>query len=353
MNSQNQTTLSSDNNVPQIPKTQLEAFLYYMARMDTGMLSEILEDSRTYQDTTKLLFMERLTEALEKFREWGKDTALEAIPGVCSNKKCNIGCCGYAFEGNCSGLHLDLIIENSNGQILDIYHCSEFKTDTKEVDPVKPLSIDIYPDEEVGYQPTEAYLLTLSQCNNACDELLKNEKTILNLESAEKWLEKYRELNNSFDIFYTLGRYQKFDRLYHRIKNLYLLVEFKEEAEEAIRFYDKTVRNKETENRIVYWLVKYERIGNQVLESFITDYFKNEEQYVAGFFPLHNDYSLQIDVQDFVSQLAFKRLFDRYYPEKLKKYYTLTEEERAKLLEEEDGWIKIDSLRYHLDRREL
>ncbi len=351
MNSQNQTTLSSDNNVPQVPQTQLEAFLYYMARMDTRILSEILEDSRTYQDTNKELFMERLTEALERFKEWGKDTALEAIPGVCSNKKCNIGCCGYAFEGNSSGLHLDLIIENSNGQILDIYHCSEFKTDTKEVDPVKPLSIDIYPDEEVGYEPTEKYLMTLSKCNNACDELLKEIKTVLNINTAGHWLEKHKEIKNSYDFFNMPGGYIKFDNLYNRIKNLYELIEFKEEAEEAIKFFDKTVRNKETENRIVHWLVKYERLGNEVLGSFIWDYFKNEEQLVAGFFTLHKDYSLLIDIQDFETQLEFKKLFDLYYPEKLKKYYSLTDIERTALLEEDDGWIKIDSLRYHLERK--
>jgi hypothetical protein len=152
-----------------------------MARMDARILSEILEDSRTYQDTTKELFMERLTEALEKFRDWGKDTALEAIPGVCSNKKCNIGCCGYAFEGNSSGFHLDLIVENSNGQILDIYHCSYFKADAAELDMDNSISIDIYPDEEVGFQPTEEYLIKLSHCNNACDEILKKENSILDL----------------------------------------------------------------------------------------------------------------------------------------------------------------------------
>lgn len=353
MNLHIQSASSSSNNNQHVPQNQLEAFLYYMAKLDNGMLSEILEDSRTYQDTTKELFMERLTEVLEKFKEWGEDTLLEAIPGVCSNKKCNIGCCGYAFEGNCSGLHLDLIIEKSNGQILDIFDCSEFKTDTKELDPDKSLSIEIYPDEEVGFQPTEEYLMTLHQCNNACDELLKKEKTVLNINTAEQWLDKYKELSKSFDIFYMPGRYKKFDRLYHRIKNLYDYVEYKEECGEALKFYDKTVRNKENENRIVHWLVKYERLGNEVFEGFIENYFKKEEQQIAGLFPLHKEYSLLIDLQDFETQLSFKKLFDKYYQEKLKKYYTLTDEERTKLLEKDDGWIKIDSLRYHLERKNI
>jgi hypothetical protein len=353
MNPQIQTALSSGTNYQIVPQNQPEAFLYYMAKMDVRILSEILEDSRTYQNTTKELFMERLTEALEKFKEWGKDTVLEAIPGECRNEKCNIGCRGYAFEGNCSELHLDLIIEMNNLQIMDICHCLDFKTETKELNPDKSLSIEIYPDEKMDFQPTEEYLMTLHQCNNACDELLKKEKAILNLKTAGQWLEKYKELSNSFDIFYMPGRYKKFDRLYHRIKNLYELVEYKEEAEEALKFYDKTVKNRETENRIVHWLVKYERLGNEVLESFMTYYFKNEEQTAAGFFPLNKEYSLLIDIQDFETHLEFKKLYDRYYPEKLKKYYNLTEEERSKLLEEEDGWIKIDSLRYHLERNVL
>jgi hypothetical protein len=96
------------------------------------------------------------------------------------------------------------------------------------------------------------------------------------------------------------GRYKNLTDLIYRIKNLYDLLNIRKSAEEALKFYDKTVRNKETENRIVHWLVKYERgSGNEVLESFIVDYFKNEEQVASWFFPLHKDYKLLIDVQDF------------------------------------------------------
>lgn len=149
------------------------------------------------------------------------------------------------------------------------------------------------------------------------------------------------------------GKYKKFQSLYYRVKNLYDYVKYKEECEEALKFYDKTVRNKETENRIVHWLVKHEKLGNEVFESFIEDYFKNEELVAIGFVPLHKDYNLLIDVKDFESQLSFKKLFDKYYPEKLKKYNTLSEEESTQLMDEDDGWIKINSLRYHLERKDL
>jgi len=201
MNSNSKLTLLPENANHNSPKNQLEAFLYYMAKLDTGMLSEILEDSRTYQDADKELFIERLTEALEKFKDLGKDTVLEAIPGECGNESCNKGCRGYAFTGNSSGLHLDLIVENSNARIIDIYHCSYFKADAAELDIDKSISIDIYPDEEADFKPSEEYLMTLHRYNNACDEILKKEKSVLDLNFAEKWLEKHKELIQTFDIF--------------------------------------------------------------------------------------------------------------------------------------------------------
>lgn len=202
MNTDINSGLSTGNHIPQVPQNQLEAFLYYMAKMDTGMLSEVLDDNKTYQDADKVLFIERLTDVIEKFKDWGAETKLEAISGECGNKKCNSkGCRGYTFLANSSGLHLDLIIKNKNGQILDIYCCPYFITETIELDPDKSLSIEIYPDEEADFKPTEKYLMDLHRYNNACDEILKNESTLLDLNFAEKWLEKHKELIQTFDIF--------------------------------------------------------------------------------------------------------------------------------------------------------
>lgn len=148
------------------------------------------------------------------------------------------------------------------------------------------------------------------------------------------------------------GSYRKFYNLYTRLRNLHDYIEYKQESEEAIMFYNKTVRNKENENRIIYWLVKYEELGNENLYN-LMEYFKDEEQVATGFVPLHKDYNLLIDIKDFESHVSFIKLFESHYPEMLKKYNTLTEEEKNKILEEDgdEGYFKIHSLKYHLDRK--
>ncbi len=193
MNLQSQTSLSSGNHIPQVPQNQLEAFLYYMAKMDTGMLSEILEDNCTYQNTSKELFLVRLAEVMEQIKSWGKDSELIVIPGECYNERCNKGCRGYSFAGKCSGLHFDLIVENNNTQIDDIFTCSYFKTDSGFLDPEKYIFLEIYPDEKVDFNPDEEYLATLNQCNNACDEVLKNSSSVIDLNFVEQWLKKNEE----------------------------------------------------------------------------------------------------------------------------------------------------------------
>lgn len=208
MNFQSQTSLSSDNNIPQDPQNQLEAFLYYMAKMDTGMLSEVLEDNFNYQNTSKESFLVRLAEVMEKIKSWGKDTELVVMPGECYNERCNKRCRGYAFEGNCSGQHFNLIIENVNTQIQDIISCAYFKTDSGYLDPEKSVHIEIFPDEKVDFIPAGEYLATLNQCNNACDEVLKNNSSVIDLNFVGEWLEKHEvcldkhnKLFNSLDPF--------------------------------------------------------------------------------------------------------------------------------------------------------
>lgn len=150
------------------------------------------------------------------------------------------------------------------------------------------------------------------------------------------------------------GSYRKFYNLYTRLRNLHEYIEYKQEAEEALLFYNKTVRNKENENRIIWWLVKYEELGNENLCNFM-EYFKDKEQFATGFVPLHKDYNLLINIQDFESQLSFKKLFDSHYPEMLKKFNHLTEEEKKEMLEEDgnEGYFKIHSLKYHQERRNI
>lgn len=107
-------------------KTQVDAILYFLQRLDIDMVNDILDNNRTYQDFEKPLFIHKLGNALDKFLAAG-DTFLNCYSGFCNSELCNYRCTGFSFIGNKSKNYIDLIIDINEGVVHDIYECSEFK----------------------------------------------------------------------------------------------------------------------------------------------------------------------------------------------------------------------------------
>lgn len=122
-------------------KTQVEAILYFLQRLDIDMVSSVLEDTRTYQDFAKPLFIKKLDNALNKFIEAG-DTYLNRYKGSCDSKSCNYNCKGYSFIGNNSGNYFDLIIEVKDELVNDIYECLSFKCEDEGIHKNENILID-------------------------------------------------------------------------------------------------------------------------------------------------------------------------------------------------------------------
>ena len=122
-------------------KTQVEAMLYFLQSLDIDMVSSVLEDTRTYQDFAKPLFIKKLDNALDKFIEAG-DTYLNRYKGSCDSKSCNYNCKGYSFIGNNSGNYFDLIIEVKDELVNDIYECLSFKCEDEGIHKNENILID-------------------------------------------------------------------------------------------------------------------------------------------------------------------------------------------------------------------
>ena len=112
--------------------TQADAVIYFFQRLDIDMVSDILEDNRTYQDFVKPLFIHKLGNAFDEFRKAG-DIFLQCHSGFCNSNLCNYKCSGFSFTGNFSGNYLDMIIEIKDGIVQDMYECSEFKMQQKGI----------------------------------------------------------------------------------------------------------------------------------------------------------------------------------------------------------------------------
>ena len=122
-------------------KTESDAFLYFLQRLDIAMVSSVLEDNRTYQDFEKPLFIKILEDALDEFIDAG-DTYLNRYDGVCNSKTCNFNCKGFSFVGNNSANYFDLIIDVKDGIVNDIYECFSFKCENQEIQKNKYIGID-------------------------------------------------------------------------------------------------------------------------------------------------------------------------------------------------------------------
>ncbi len=130
------------NEEGEIPlQTQLDAVLYFLQRLDCSMLKLILDDSITYQNFEKTLFIKKLDAALDEFIEAG-DTYLNRYKGFCNSKRCNYKCKGYSFVGNNSRNYFDLIIDVKDEVVNDIYECFSFKCEDEGIHKNEHIVID-------------------------------------------------------------------------------------------------------------------------------------------------------------------------------------------------------------------
>lgn len=113
------------NNLSEV-KTQAEAVIYFLQRMDADMLNEILDETFTYQEMPKHIFLHKLSVALDDFANGG-DTFLNCFSGNCGEEGCNYKCKGYSFIGNVTSNYMDLIIEVKRDKVVDMYECAVFK----------------------------------------------------------------------------------------------------------------------------------------------------------------------------------------------------------------------------------
>ena len=122
-------------------KTQEDAVLYFLQRLDIDMVSGVLDDNRTYQSFAKPLFIKKLDVALDEFIEAG-DIYLNRFIGACNSKSCNYKCTGYSFVGNNSSNYFDLVVDVKDGVVIDIYECIKFKAEIKGVEKNRRIEID-------------------------------------------------------------------------------------------------------------------------------------------------------------------------------------------------------------------
>lgn len=122
--------------------TQLDAVLYFMQRLDNGMLKLILDDYYTYQDYDKKTFLRKLSYVFDEFHDKGNNY-LNVFEGKCNSSVCtNLNCKGFSFVGNKTTHYMDLIIEIKDDKVCDIYECYDFQNENDTILKKGKITID-------------------------------------------------------------------------------------------------------------------------------------------------------------------------------------------------------------------
>lgn len=346
-----QLPLFNQNETHHSPKNVREAVLYYLSKLDIEMLELVLDDKRTYQEATKEVFVDKLKKAVSVFIQNG-DSELKVVKGECQSDKCNKGCLGYAFIGNCSNYHLDLIVEGASNEILDVYYCSDFNAYSEKLDINKKISIYINRDEQADFKPSVFYLITSQKCVIACDGIIRNDLhlPIVNMQHAEQWLEKYKDLFDSMNPVFPPAAFAKFQSLYRSIGDLVPMYNMKKKAKSGLRFYYNRVKRSRNERILLYWLVEYEILMDDLF-SLQYFYFGMENETTEEYVSINGVDEVYLSADDFKDQLKFLEIYTGYYWDMLNKYTTVPEEQWGTLIAGTEASDKRTSLTYHLKQR--
>jgi tetratricopeptide (TPR) repeat protein len=280
-----------------------------ICEMNIVALESLLDDFRTYQEATKEVFLGKLNEIFERFRE-DKDTRLNAFAGSCNSKECdnNFGCSGLAFVGNVSNNALNLILKESENNFIDIFDCSKFKINNKNVKPIDNYEIDIKRDEEAKFSPFPERAEMFNKCKTAYNEIVNPSIDLLTKNKISNWLNKHAEFHST--IGYNAGVYASafnFYNLFRLLKSIETHISFEVQSKNAIEEFNTIDKSEDSE--LQKWLLKYENLEEEIVKLELSFKDNGEIKYRKN----QKRFNIKIDLNEIQYGLQFSKIFDKYY----------------------------------------
>ena len=110
------------------PREDVKSFLIEVLEafqnMDHHNLNELLDDEAFYEDMKKSAFIYQQIQIFKELREKG-DTNLNLSTNICTGCLCNEPEPVFVLTGNTSGHKYAIYVEFTEGEITDLYRCSE------------------------------------------------------------------------------------------------------------------------------------------------------------------------------------------------------------------------------------
>jgi len=123
--------VAEQENIVHIQITNAQLVRKCIQEMNIEALYYLLDVERTYQDWIRNEFILKLERIMKRFEAAG-DTYLNAVQGSCGGS-CSKGQNGYLFIGNNSHNYMNLLFVEDQLELQDLYECSLFRTNFKDI----------------------------------------------------------------------------------------------------------------------------------------------------------------------------------------------------------------------------
>lgn len=304
------------------------------------MLSFVMDEIVIYTEKIKLSTIGKLEKVFSEF-ESKHDTALIQIPGFNEiDQFVNQDCNRFSFIGNNSVSYIIVVFEENEITISDIHEPWNSVGDKLSAEFFQRFYLSKYSDKHTENESPLDFLLKAEKCNNALNEICRDQINYLQKEDYVNWLDKHEYLKDehySFS-FYPFPKLENFNNLCFKLNQFKYYVELTEDCIKANNEFNDIDISEEEE--LIEWLIKFETLGNKmdcIFETTLNKY-ENEEEFETGFVTAHEDFKLKVSLADFKHVLKFIDNFFTPYWRFFEKY---SEESAPEINETQNENIEI------------
>jgi len=327
----------------------IQNILSYFTSMDIAKLRLHLKDECNYQETTKEIFLNRIEEIFDAYKNSG-DTELIIYKGACAGKKCvNCGNKGFRFVGNNSGNYMDLLFEIEGDDIKDIYYCAKFKTEIKIKKRGEKSHIYFNKDDQVTFNKTPDYWAKVYSASAAFSEIISSPPRRIDFSELSYWVKKHSvtdETIGSYSIFKSKMRWTQFSELYADLKrtehyiSLYL---------NDIKYSISKISILNTEEELIDWILENEILYEAASYDLSCNFIKDGEHYTLSRKNIIIFHGEQFDIT-----YKFLNFYSENHQKLLDKYNSFTIDEEVEIINKQDNVSnEITSLRFHIENRKV